>query len=242
MNALPRLISHSLCPYVQRVAIVLEEKGIAFERVDIDLANKPDWFLAVSPLGKTPVLLVDAEAIFESSVICEYLDETSAPRLHPDSALQRARHRAWMEFGSAILNDIGAFYRAPDIEALSHQAATIRARFEQVEAALGDGGYFSGGRMSMVDAVFGPIFRYFDVFDDVADFAFFKRAPRVQAWRGVLRARQSVRNAAPADYAALLRTFLLRRNSALSRLVAQTAGPAARDANFVLEQVAVDPR
>jgi glutathione S-transferase len=226
MNPRPRLISHSLCPYVQRVAVVLEEKGIAFERVDIDLANKPDWFLAVSPLGKTPVLLVDGEAIFESSVICEYLEETGAPRLHPDTALQRARHRAWMEFGSAILNDIGAFYRAPDFEALSHKAATIRARFEQVEAALGDGGYFSGGRMSMVDAVFGPIFRYFDVFDDVADFEFFKLAPRVQAWRRVLRERQSVRNAAPANYPTLLRAFLLQRNSALSKLVAQTTKPA----------------
>src|SRR3989344_2258309 len=84
------LISHALCPYVQRAAIVLAEKGIAFERRDIDLANKPDWFLAVSPLGKTPVLLVDGEAIFESAVICEYLEDTALPRLHPANALQQA--------------------------------------------------------------------------------------------------------------------------------------------------------
>ena len=64
------LISHLLCPYVQRAIIVLEEKQIAYERIDIDLANKPDWFLKVSPLGKTPVLLVKGQAIFESSVIC----------------------------------------------------------------------------------------------------------------------------------------------------------------------------
>ena len=59
------LISHPLCPYVQRAAIVLAEKEIHFEREDIDLANKPDWFLKLSPFGKTPVLLVDGEAIFE---------------------------------------------------------------------------------------------------------------------------------------------------------------------------------
>jgi glutathione S-transferase len=82
------LISHALCPYVQRAAIVLAEKGIAFERRDIDLANKPDWFLAVSPLGKTPVLLVDGEAIFESAVICEYLEDTAQPHR---GLLQRAR-------------------------------------------------------------------------------------------------------------------------------------------------------
>jgi len=51
------LISHPLCPYVQRAAIVLAEKGVPFERRDVDLADKPEWFLRISPLGKTPVLL-----------------------------------------------------------------------------------------------------------------------------------------------------------------------------------------
>ncbi len=69
------LISHHLCPYVQRAAIALTEKGVVFDRIDIDLANKPDWFLAISPLGKTPVLRADDHAIFESSVILEYLEE-----------------------------------------------------------------------------------------------------------------------------------------------------------------------
>src|SRR6201995_1115806 len=67
------LISHKLCPYVQRAVIALNEKGVPFERVDIDLANKPDWFLKLSPLGKTPVLVVGEHAIFESAVILEYL-------------------------------------------------------------------------------------------------------------------------------------------------------------------------
>ncbi len=107
------LISHTLCPYVQRAAIVLAEKGVAFERRDVDLADKPDWFKAVSPLGKTPVLLAGDDAIFESAVICEYLDDTLLPRLHPGDALQRARHRAWMEFGSSVLNTIGAFTTHP---------------------------------------------------------------------------------------------------------------------------------
>src|SRR5690349_5743280 len=108
------LVSHALCPYVQRAAIVLAEKGVAFERRDIDLARKPAWFLAISPLGKTPVLQVGGQALFESSVICEYLDETHGPRLHPADPLQRAVHRGWIEFGSALLNTIGAFYAALD--------------------------------------------------------------------------------------------------------------------------------
>jgi glutathione S-transferase len=73
MAAHLKLISHQLCPYVQRAVIALTEKGTAFERIDIDLANKPDWFLAISPLGKTPVLQVSETPIFESAVILEYL-------------------------------------------------------------------------------------------------------------------------------------------------------------------------
>ena len=65
MTAKLKLISHKLCPYVQRAVIALTEKGVPFERIDIDLANKPDWFLAISPLGKTPVLQVGDKAIFE---------------------------------------------------------------------------------------------------------------------------------------------------------------------------------
>src|SRR3954464_14646367 len=75
-----KLISHKLCPYVQRAVISLTEKGVPFERIDVDLSNKPDWFLKISPLGKVPVLLVktvDGEvALFESNVICEYIEDT----------------------------------------------------------------------------------------------------------------------------------------------------------------------
>ena len=213
------LVSHRLCPYVQRAAIVLAEKGIVFERLDIDLANKPSWFLQISPLGKTPVLLVDGKPIFESAVICEYLDETVQPRLHPEDALVRARHRGWMEFGSALLNAIGAFYNAPDETTLRARAQDIRSRLEQIEVELGEGPYFAGEGFSLVDVVFGPVWRYFEVFETFEDFSFFNQLPRVMAWRRALASRPSVRSAAHKDYATLLRDFLIHRNSALSRYV-----------------------
>ncbi|HSV35281.1 MAG TPA: glutathione S-transferase family protein, partial [Ramlibacter sp.] len=136
MNAELTLISHPLCPYVQRAAIVLAEKNAAFTRRYVDLAAKPDWFLAISPLGKTPVLLAQDEPLFESAVICEYLDETIAPKLHPEGALERARHRGWMEFGSAVLNTIAGFYGAPDARTLQARRAELHARFAQIENAL----------------------------------------------------------------------------------------------------------
>jgi glutathione S-transferase len=225
VSAPPVLVSHPLCPYVQRAAIVLAEKGVAFERRDIDLANKPDWFVRLSPTGKTPMLLVEGQALFESAVICEYLDETALPRLHPGNAVRRAKHRAWMEFGSGVLSLISSFYTAPDDAALLQRAQEIHARFRKVEEALGEGSFFDGD-FSLVDAVFAPVFRYFDVFESVADFGFFRGLPKVSAWRKALAERSSVRAAAQPCYDELLRGFLVGRNGALARRMAARGAAA----------------
>jgi glutathione S-transferase len=214
------LVSHALCPYVQRVAIVLAEKGLAFERRVVDLADKPEWFVALSPLGKTPLLLVDGQVLFESAVICDYLDEAHAPRLHPEAALERARHRAWIEFASALLGGIGAFYNAPDAAALEASRRALRRRFEQLEAVLGAGPYFAGQRFSVVDAAFAPALRYFETFDALGDWGWFDALPRVCAWRSALAERASVRDAVAPDYAARLRGFVARRGSALAAYTA----------------------
>ena len=218
-----KLISHKLCPYVQRAVIALTEKGVAFERVDIDLGNKPDWFLKISPLGKTPVLLVGENVIFESAVILEYLEETQAYPLHPSDALRRAEHRAWVEFGSAVLGDIAGFYNAPDKAVLDAKAAALQQKFARLEARVEALPWFDGEKFSQVDAVFGPVFRYFDVFDEIADFGILAEKPNIERWRKALSNRASVRSAVGADYPELLRDFIDRRRSHLSQLQADVA-------------------
>jgi glutathione S-transferase len=203
---------------------VLHEKRVAFERRWIDLADKPAWFRAISPLGKTPVLMVDDAATFESAVICEYLDEVFGPPLHPRDPLERARHRAWIEFGSSLLNNIAAFYNAPDGHALSARRDELRARFAQLEAAVSaQGPYFSGRDFTMVDAALAPVFRYFEVFGALGVDGFFDGLPKVQAWRDALAARPSVEAAAHEHYAKLLSAFLVARGSELSRHIAVAA-------------------
>ena len=166
------------------------------------------------------MLLVDDVPIFESAVICEYLDETLAPRLHPADALERAQHRAWVEFGSAVLNDIGALYNAPDAAALAARGAALAERFRRVEAALPDNGpWFAGAAFSIVDAAYAPVFRYFDVFDTFIDLGVFDATPKLRAWRRALAQRASVRDAVTPDYAERLRAFLRARGSALSALL-----------------------
>jgi glutathione S-transferase len=213
------LVSHPLCPYVQRAAISLAEKAVPFERVYVDLADKPAWFLDLSPLGKTPVLKVDDRAIFESAVILEYLEETGPHPLHPAEPLRRAEHRAWIEFGSAGLNDIAGLYSAKDEAAFAAKAEALAAKFARLEGSLGPGPWFDGG-FSLVDAVFGPVFRYFDVFDRIGDFAILAGKPKVASWRRALAARPSIRQAVGADYESRLERFLAQRNSHLSTLMA----------------------
>ena len=96
----------------------------------------------------------------------------------------------------------------------------MKAKFERIEASLGDGPYFAGERFCLVDAAFGPVFRYFDVFDALIDHDIFSRTPKARAWRRALAARPSVRDAVPADYAHRLRAFLKAHDAYLHRLAA----------------------
>lgn len=209
------LVSHYLCPYVQRAAIALAEKGVPFERRYVDLSAKPDWFLAISPLGKVPLLIVQQDdgpeaVLFESAVICEYIEETQAGvPLHPAVPLARAQHRGWIEFGSSILSDLWGLETAKEPDTYEVNRAALIGKFRRMEAELGEGPFFGGVRFSLVDAVFAPIFRYFDVFDSITDIGVFAKTPKARAWRAALAVRPSVINAVTEDYPARLRDFLI---------------------------------
>ena len=215
------LVSHHLCPYVQRAAIVLAEKGAAFERRVIDLAAKPAWFLALSPTGKVPVLVAGGRPIFESAVILEYLEDTLAPALHPTDPLARADHRAWIEFGSALLADIAGFYNARDEAIFEAKRLEIARKLARVEERLLASPWFDGKAFSLVDAVYAPVFRYFDLFDSVSDFGFAVEKPKIARWRSALAQRETVKGAVSADYPESLRAFVAARESLLSQQVSR---------------------
>lgn len=214
------LVSHNLCPYVQRVAIALAEKGAAFERVTIDLAAKPDWFRAISPLGKVPLMRIpdgQGEAVlFESAAIAEYVDEAyPGPDLLPRDALARAKHRAWVEFASSLLGDIWRLETSKSHDVFAAACGSIAQKLVRLEEALGQGPYFADKDFGLVDAAFAPAFRYFDVFDAIGPTVSFAEFPKVAAWRKALAARPSVRDAVSPAYPALLRAFLQRHEAVL---------------------------
>jgi glutathione S-transferase len=201
------LVSSHTCPYVQRAVIALKEKGAAFDVVYVDLQNRPDWFVALSPLGKVPVMRVERPGkpeavIFESSVIVEFVEETApGPKLHPADPVDRAQHRAWMEFGSSVIGDLSKMNLAKD-EAV-HAAArdVVLQKLGRVEQVLSDGPYFAGEAFSYVDAVFAPAFRQLDTLETKVQLDLLAGLPKCAAWRAALAARPSVQAAVPGDYA-----------------------------------------
>ncbi len=214
-----RLISHKLCPYVQRAVIVATEKQIPFERVDIDLASKPDWFLAISPTGKVPVLEVTevdgtVRVLFESAVIAEYLDEIGQGNLLADRPLDRARERSWVEFASQALADIYRIEVTPAEAEFAAVQKTIEARFDRLDKEI-VGPWFSGEKFGLVDAAFAPAFRYLDVFDWRLGRPLINRPPKVRAWSEALAKRPSVRAAVADDYAERLIDFVVTKKSRL---------------------------
>src|SRR5260370_36517918 len=155
------LVSFKTCPWVQRSAIVLREKSTKFELRHIEPANRPDWFLAISPHKKVPVLRIDDRvSLFESNAINEYLDETIAPRLHPEDAVERAINRAWTDYVPTFASmATGVAYA--DTEADYNKAAEqIPVPFERLEKGVekqGSGPYFNGAKPALGDRPAPPL-------------------------------------------------------------------------------------
>ena len=209
-----------------------------FERIDIDLANKPDWFLTISPLGKTPVLLVGDKAIFESAVILEYLEETQPKPLHPADPLARAEHRAWIEFGSAVLNDIAGFYAAKDEATFKAKAAQLEQRFARLEARVAASPWFDGENSRWWTPCSARCSAISMCSTKSAISASWRASQSSRAGASSLAARPSVRTAVGADYPALLRDFIERRHSWLSRLQARRALQPDQSSAAILASVA----
>jgi glutathione S-transferase len=224
------LVSFKTCPWVQRAAIVLREKNVAFEFRHIDPDNRPDWFLAISPHKKVPVLRVDDRvSLFESNAIAEYLDETVPPRLHPEDPVQRAVNRAWTDYLPTFAESVtGCAYA--DTEA-DYDKAVQRmdvpfARLEEALAKQGSGPYFNGARYSLVDAGYAPFLQRYIYLDRVRKLERIDRFPRLEAWAEALMARPSTHSFPPAEFEPMYRAALKRRKKFLSQFVDEAKAAA----------------
>ena len=194
-----KLVSFDLCPFVQRSLIVLNEKEIPYDITYIDLSNKPDWFLELSPTGKVPVVQTeDGDTLFESAVINEFLDESHEPRFMPDTPLARARQRMWIDFTGGIFGDVFRLYTAATREAAEENLAKAQAKLDRLVEEV-EGNLFAGDDFSLVDAAVAPAFSRLAWVDRlVPDMNIFANE-KVTVWKDNILARESVKNSLKAD-------------------------------------------
>jgi glutathione S-transferase len=216
------LVSFKTCPWVQRSAIVLREKNTEFEMRHIEPDNRPDWFLAISPHKKVPVLRIDDKlSLFESNAINEYLDETIEPRLHPADPIERALNRAWTDYVPTFASAVTATAYADTEEDYNKAAAGIPVVFERLEKALEKGGgpFFNGAKYSLVDAAYAPFLQRYVFLDRVKKVGHMEKYPRLKAWSDALMKRPSTHSFPEAEFEAMYRDGLKRRNKWVSRFV-----------------------
>ncbi len=184
----------------------MRAKNVEFEVTYVNLREKPDWFLEISPHGKVPVLKVDDEILFESNAIAEFLDETVPPRLHPEDPVKRARNRAWTDFVPDWSKAFSGFTYAKSKEEMNETLAALPKVISRLEEALtkergNDGPYFNGDKLSLVDAAYAPFLQRFTYVDRlVGGRGALDAFPKVKAWRDALLADDCVINSVPADF------------------------------------------
>ncbi|MCF6323779.1 MAG: glutathione S-transferase family protein [Gammaproteobacteria bacterium] len=214
-----KLISFNLCPFVKKAEILLELKGVDYEVESIDLKNPPEWFMQISPLKKVPLLLVEEHVIFESSVICEYIDEAYPEQLHPDNLILRAKNRSWIEFGNACLWDSFYLTVKETEEDFNEVMNSLLIKFDQIEREV-QGAYFNGSDCSLVDINFAPLFQNLNTINEVHPAILFdKRYPKILNWKKHLFELDAVKAAYSPDLKARQLEQISKRQGYLSRFL-----------------------
>ena len=181
-----KLYSSRGCPYAHRTRIVLAEKKIPYELIEVDLKNKPKDLLEVNPYAKVPALIDGDGIIYESAIVNEYLDEKyPATRLMPGDHLLRARIRIWIDFINSRLH--------PAAHDFTHDKEPEKAKermhkhLQTLDQEMADRQYFAGD-YSLADITFIPFYtrrkRYGATIDD--------NLPNLKRWGEDLIARPAV--------------------------------------------------
>ncbi|NJK31864.1 MAG: glutathione S-transferase family protein [Deltaproteobacteria bacterium] len=203
-----KLISFTLCPFVQRSTITLEEKGIPYEIEYIDLSAKPAWFVELSPTGKVPVLVVTDDegretVLFESAVINEYLDEVTQGSLLPSDPLRKAQQRAMIEFASLALVDAWRVSTHADEAEVRKLAAELNRKLGRFERHV-VGPFYAGEEFSLVDSATIPLLLRVGWMNAIMpELGLLEGVPKVRAWIEAAQARPSVQRSAVPDIHAL---------------------------------------
>jgi len=211
-----KLVTSKFSPYCHRVEMVLIEKNIPYEKQEIILSDKPDWFVNDAPLGKVPLLYVGDKKLFESLAICEYLEDAFPENpLHPKDPVGKALHRAWMEFSSGILATIFGVMFAQNQEEFDLKKAEVVSKLAILDKNLKFNPYFDGDKFSMVDICLASVLKPLTHIDTKFTLEIFDLHKKVATYVESIVTRGSLHKALPNDYDEIFKSFLERKKSHL---------------------------
>ncbi len=205
-----KVVSSTICPFVQRVTALLEQKKIPYEIEYISLLDKPDWFLRMSPNAQVPVLITESgAALFESDAIVEYLEE-AYPALRPSvDAEVRAMDRAWSYLATKNYLVQCSAQRSKDEETLVERTEKLGKAFATIEGALGKGPYFRGADISMVDIAWLPLLHRAALIERHTGYDFLAGYPLVKKWQGHLMDTGLAEKSVADDFESAFTNFYL---------------------------------
>jgi glutathione S-transferase len=160
---------------------------------------------------------VGEAVLFESAVICEYLDEVHPPSQHPADPLRRAVNRGWIEFSSELFVDLYRLATAAESAEFDQRRCEAREKLERLEAQLGEGPFFNGPQFALVDAAIAPAFMRISLLEQFRPLGLLDRLPKVQRWNEALLGRESVRSSVVPEFSDLFREYLVAGGGFLAR-------------------------
>ncbi|NOH85443.1 glutathione S-transferase family protein [Vibrio sp. 03-59-1] len=205
-----KLISFKNCPFVQRVMGALVTKNVPFEIEYIELSNKPQWFLDISPNGQVPVLVTENDTVlFESDAIVEYLDDKYAP-IEEVSPEQKALDRAWSYQASKHYMPQCGTMGSKDKETFETRFANLSKAFAKAENKLGESSFFKGNYVSNVDIAWLPLLHRAAVIKNQSGFDMLEQFPKVQKWQAALIESGLTDKTVPQDFVSTFSGFYLK--------------------------------
>lgn len=205
MNKL-QFYSADVCPFAHRVRLALHEKSIPHELISVDLENIPDWYYAISPTGRAPLLKQGDQVIWESTVINEFLEDAYPDRpLLPMNPVSRAHARIWIQNCNNAFqpNFCGLVFELDESKHESIREA-LRESLKDIEEGLAKtspGPYWLGEELTLVDLTYYPFFEQALVLAEYRAFEMPQEYKNLNRWLAAMKSRTSVQvNYRDADF------------------------------------------
>lgn len=212
-----KLVTSKLSPYGHRVETLLIEKEIPYQKEEILLANKPEWFASDSRhISNVPVLYVNEKPIFESIAICEFLEDFYPKhRFHPEDLEERAVHRSWMEVTNSLCSNLFEMVFAQDETSFESKKKDLMIKCSYLNKNCKASPYFFNDQYSILDICLTSAIKPLSFFDERFSLGILDSNRNLLLYSYGALVRTSFNKILPEGYESILMALLERKKSYL---------------------------